>query len=145
MIEEEYNGLREHLEEVFPIFEKFCYSSGYQLIDSKSLGRYPRIRVENVGFLVRWIDLWMALDEKGDRYKFYFNEIPYELSAGAYYDFDDGTEYGIRYQKSISLFTHRPFNKIPKELYQDLYKGKMEVEGWTRKMLQQHGVKVNLG
>jgi len=145
MSEDDFDLLREHLKDVFPIFDKFCASSGYKYVDPNSIGRYPRIRVEKIGSPVYWVELWMELDEKGDRYQSFFNEVPYELSAGAYYDVEDGTEYGCRYQRSLSVFKHRPFKNIPIELYQYLCDSRIEVEKWTGKLLKERGEKVNLG
>jgi hypothetical protein len=143
--EKQFEKLRKHLDRVFPIIEGFCASSGYKIIDSKSLGRYPRIRIEKEGKINRWIELWMELDENGKRYEQFFEEVPYELSAGAYIDILDKTKYGHRFQKSFVLFSHRQFKDVPTTIIEGLKKSDEILTSWNKAFLKADGQKVELG
>ena len=145
MTEKQFDELREHLRLVTPIFDEFCSSSGYQHVDPKSIGRYPRIRIQKVSDIVRWFDLGMALDRDGNRFESFFEGVPYEFEAGANFDVEDGTEYGHRYQMSFVVFSGRPFKAVPETLLEELQKGAAEIEGWTAEMLRKQGEKVQLG
>lgn len=140
-----FEDLREHLQLVQPLVDEFCSSYGYQHVDPRSIGRYPRIRIQKQGEVARWLDLSMELDEDGNRYEIFFDEVPYELAAGANFHIEDGTQYGHRFQKSFAVFSGRPFKAVPENLLEDLRKGAEEIEEWTAAMLKEHGEKVQLG
>jgi hypothetical protein len=145
MRQQSFEKLREHLDLVRPIFKDFCLLSGYQTVNPTSIGRYPRIRVEKPGAINRWLDLWMELDENGNRFEHFFETIPYELSAGAYFDVKDDTKYGHRYQKSFVIFSGKHFNTVPETLLEDLLATALELKDWTIEMLKTEGMKVQLG
>ena len=82
MTQEQFGQLREHLKLLRPTFDQFCSVSGYRYVDPRSIGMYPRIRIEKLGDFTRWFDLWMELDNDGNRYQSFFEDVPYELAAG---------------------------------------------------------------
>lgn len=145
MTEKQFENLREHLDLVLPIVNKFCSLNGYQHVDPRSIGRYPRIRIEKKGEVTRWLDLWMGCDDEGNRYESFFDFIPYDLSAGANYDVSDGTLYGHRFQKSFLVFSRKPFKIVHETLLQDLWNGAAEIEQWSTEMLKSQGKRVDLG
>ena len=145
MTEEEFDKLREHLGRVRPIVDEFCSSNGYCHVDPRSIGRYPRIRIEKPGEVTTWLDLWMELDKDGNRYESFFEDVPYELAAGAHLHVEDGTQYGHRFQKSLAVFSGRPFKDVPESLLEELRKGAAEIEEWTAEMLREKGERVQLG
>ncbi|MBU6951606.1 hypothetical protein [Hahella sp. HN01] len=145
MNEQQFECLREHLKRVLPEIEKFCSLKGFEFMDARALGRYPRIRVRQEGEIVRWIDLWMELDENGDRFEKFYETIPYELSAGAQVDIPDGTKYGHRYQKSFSIFKSKPFKDIPNIIFDEMLKADSVIAEWDKNYLIENGKKVILG
>lgn len=145
MTEEQFDKLREHLASVRPIVDEFCSATGYQHVDPRSIGRYPRIRIEKPGEVSRWLDLWMEVDEIGNRNESFFEDVPYELSAGASLHVEDETQYGHRFQKSFTVFSGRPFKNVPETLLKELRKGAAEIEVWTPDILRKQGEKVPLG
>lgn len=145
MNEKQFEQLRLHLGRVLPNIENFCIEAGYEFVNQKSLGRYPRIRIERTGEINRWIELWMELDEDGNRYEHYFEEIPYELSAGAYINIPDHTEYGHRFQKSFLLFSRKKFKDIPTIITTELKKANEKLAGWNRNILINEGKRVDFG
>jgi hypothetical protein len=145
MKEKQFEELRQHLDRVLPDIEKFCLATGYVFVDSRSLGRYPRIRIERKGEINCWIELWMELDEKGMRYERFFEEVPYELSAGAYFDVTDQTEYGHRFQKSFVLFSHKHFKDVPVIIVNELKKANEKLLIWNKDTLMAEGQKIELG
>jgi len=140
-----FKDLREHLDLVRPVVGEFCSSTGYQHVEPRSIGRYPRIRIQKLGEVIRWLDLSMELDKDGNRYESFFEGVPYELAAGANFHVEDGTEFGHRFQKSYSVFSGKPFKDVPEPLPEELRKGAAEIEGWTAEMLRKQGEKVQLG
>ncbi|MGH1543069.1 MAG: hypothetical protein ACRBHB_21805 [Arenicella sp.] len=145
MNENQFEELWQHLDRVLPDIESFCLSAGYEFVDARSLGRYPRIRVEKKGEINCWIELWMELDEKGIRYERFFEEVPYELSAGAFIDIADKTEYGHRFQKSFILFSHKYFKDVSVVIVDELKKANEKLVGWNKDTLMVDGQKVELG
>src|SRR6516165_5430607 len=69
MNEADFAALNEHLEELRPIFDAFCARHRFVYGDRKSLGRYPRIRIEKTGATKIWFDLWMECDKEGQRFE----------------------------------------------------------------------------
>ena len=145
MNEKQFEKLRQHLDRVLPNMEKFCLTAGYKFVDSRSLGRYPRIRIERGGEINLWIELWMELDENGKRYEYFFEDIPCELSAGASIDVSDQTEYGHRFQKSFSLISHKSFKDIPAIIIDELKKADKKLAVWDKEVLVREGKRVELG
>ncbi len=130
---------------VRPIIDEFCHAHGFDYVNPLSLGRYPRIRIEKAGEINRWFDLWMALDKDGKRFEKYFDDVPYDLSAGGYADFKDKTPHGHRYQQAYLCFTAKPFREVPAILHAELEKNLKIVEAWTMETLMKEGKKVQLG
>ncbi|WLQ16773.1 hypothetical protein O5O45_12675 [Hahella aquimaris] len=145
MNERQFEELNEHLKRVMPCVNRFCEVAGYEYVDRRALGRYPRIRIQRPGEICRWIELWMELDENGDRYERFFDDIPYELSAGAKVEIADGTPYGHRYFKTFVLFSRKPFREVPQTLEGQLRKAHVLLSGWDKTFVLTHGRKVVLG
>jgi len=61
--------LAEHLQAVRPLVDEFARAHGFELVDPRSLGRYPRIRIARADQPQIWFELWMGLDEHGRRYE----------------------------------------------------------------------------
>lgn len=143
---EEMEKLREHLNILYPIFDRFCENFGFQYANPTSLGRYPRIRIikhsEKINLA---IDLWMELDEHGQRYRFFDPSLPYELGAGASIDFDDGTQHGYRHFRVFAQFSNRPFFEIEETLYNDLVEAYEVIRNWTADEIIIEGKYVKLG
>jgi len=140
-----FAALNEHLQEVRPIFDDFCSKNGFVYVDRKSLGRYPRIRIERSGVTKIWFDLWMELDKDGHRVEQFRRDLPYELSAGAYVDVQDGSKYGIRFSKCFQCFSGKPFDQIGAVLESEMKKHLGTLEEWDTRYLKDNGKKVQLG
>ncbi len=145
MNEADFDALNEHLEEVRPIFDDFCALNRFVYVDRTSLGRYPRIRIERPGSIKLWFDLWMESDKNGRRFERFRRDLPYELSAGAYMDIDDGSKYGTRFQKAFSCFSGKPFDEVGAILLGELQRHLRTLELWDEQYLKTHGMKVQLG
>lgn len=145
MNEADFAALREHLEEVRPVFDEFCARYGFSYTDPRSLGRYPRIRIERAGAVTLWFDLWMELDEHGRRIERFRRDLPYELSAGAYVDVQDGSKYGHRFQCAVPCFSGTPFEQVAGVLRGELERQLRALETWDEQYLRDHGERVQLG
>jgi hypothetical protein len=145
MNETDFAALNEHLQEVRPIFDDFCARNGFVYVDRKSLGRYPRIRIERPGATKLWFDLWMELHKVGHRVEQFRRDLPYELSAGAYLDVQDGSKYGTRFQKAILCFSGKPFDQVGAVLQREMQKHLRTLEAWDVQYLKDNGNKVQLG
>ena len=143
--EAHFARLNEHLQEVRPIFDDFCARHGFSYVDRKSLGRYPRIRIEKPGPTKIWFELWMEFDERGGHFTQFTPDIPYELGAGAGVIVPDTSKYGIRYQKAIQCFAHKPFREVASILKSEMEKHLPLLEQWDLQYLKEHGTKVQLG
>jgi hypothetical protein len=139
------DALNEHLQEVRPIFDAFCARHGFVYVDRKSLGRYPRVRIERTGATKIWFDLWMEPDKDGRRVEQFRRDLPYELSAGAYVDVQDGSKYGTRFQKAIQCFSGKPFDQVGAVLQSEMEKHLPTLEQWDVQHLKENGKKVQLG
>ena len=145
MNEADFKTLNEHLQEVRPIFDDFCAQNGFAFVDRKSLGRYPRIRIERPGTTRIWFDLWMELDKDGHRVEHFRRDFPYELSAGAYVDVPDDSKHGTRFQKSFQCFSGKPFDQISAVLQGEMQTHLRTLEEWDVQYLKDKGKKVQLG
>ncbi len=145
MNEADFAALNEHLEEVRPIFDDFCARHGFVYVDRKSLGRYPRVRIEKTGATKIWFDLWIELDKKGHRVERFRRDLPYELSAGAYVDVPDGSKYGTRFQKGVQCFAGKPFDQVGTVLRSEMEKHLPTLEQWDVQHLKDNVNKVQLG
>jgi hypothetical protein len=140
----DFAKLNEHLQEVRPIFDDFCARNGFVFVNRKSLGRYPRIRIERPGALKIWFDLWMELDKDGHRFEQFRSDLPYELSAGAYVDEQDGSKHGVRFQKCISCFSGKPFYQVSAVLQGEMQTHLRALEEWDVQYLMDNGKKIQL-
>ncbi len=138
-------ALNEHLQEVRPIFDDFCVRNEFVYVDRKSLGQYPRIRIERPGATKIWFDLWMEFDKDGHRFEQFRRDLPYELSAGAYFDMPDGSRYGTRFQKGFQCFSGKPFDQVAKVLQSEMQRHFCTLEEWDVQYLKENGQKVHLG
>jgi hypothetical protein len=145
MNESEISALNEHLEEVRPLFDSFCARHGFVYVNRSSLGRYPRVRIEKVGATTIWFDLWMECDKDGRRFERFRRDLPYELSAGAYVDLQDGSKYGTRFQKAVQCFAGKPFDQIGAVLQGEMERYLPTLEQWDVQYLKDNGKKVQLG
>lgn len=145
MNEADFDTLNEHLQDVRPIFDDFCARNGFTYVDRKSLGRYPRIRIERPGSINIWFDLWMELDKNGNRIEKFGRDVPYELAAGAFLDVADGSRYGTRFQKSFQCFSGRPFDQVGPALQKEMERHLRTLEQWNVQYLKDNGEKVQLG
>ncbi len=145
MNEAGFAALNEHLKEVQPLFDAFCARHGFVCVDRRSIGRYPRVRIERAGATNIWFDLWMELDKDGRRVEQFKRDLPYELSAGAYVDVQDGSKYGIRFQKAHRCFVGKPFDQLGAVLQSEMEKHLPMLEGWDAEYLKANGEKVQLG
>lgn len=145
MNEVDFAALNEHLREVRPIFDDFCTPHGFTYVNPKSLGRYPRIRIERASATKIWFDLWMESDQKGNRFERFRRDLPYELSAGAYVDVQDGSQYGIRFQKALQCFAGKPFDQVGAVLKSEMEMHLRTLEQWDAQYLRDNGKKVQLG
>lgn len=145
MNEADFVALRDHLQEVRPIFDDFCAKNGFVYVPRAAIGRYPRIRIERTGATKIWFDLWMEFDKDGHRFEQFRRDLPYELSAGAYIDVQDGSKHGTRFQKAIQCFSSRPFDQVGAVLQSEMEKHLPTLEGWDAQHLKQNGKQVKLG
>lgn len=145
MVESDFANLSLHLESVRPLVEEFCQRRGFERIEGPSVGRYPRIRLQRTGEIILWIDLWMGLDSAGHRFSQFFPSIPYELSAGAYFDEPSGHREKFRFQKSFLIWTAKPFTEVPANLNSALEEALVEIEKWDLSFLREQGLRVRLG
>lgn len=145
MYENNFPALNNHLREVGPIFDDFCARNGFMQVDPKSLGRYPRIRIERKGITRIWYDLWMEFDENGRRFEQFQCDLPYELSAGAYIDVQSEGKGGVRYQKCFQCFSGKPFNQVSAVLLGEMEKHLSTLEKWDLFYLKANGDKVQIG
>jgi hypothetical protein len=145
MNESMFDALNKHLAELQPIFDTFCARHGFQYVDRKALGRYPRVHIIKSGQVTIWFDLWMELDEKGLRHEVFSSDLPYELSAGAYAILTDDAKHRRRVQKAIQCFQGRPFRDIEKSLEDELERNVRIVQQWDLRFLQEHGKTISLG
>lgn len=144
MTEEEFIRLGAHLEQLDPVIGEFCERHGFERIRGASVGRYPRVRLQRCGHITIWIDLWMCLDDAGQRFTQFFPDIPYELGAGAFFD-DRSEERGqCRYQKEFVILSSIPFNEVADVLSESLQDGVRTLEKWDSNFLRREGLRVPL-
>lgn len=137
--------LSEHLASLIPAFNEFCSKHEYSFVDSRSLGRYPRVRVEKVGDVIAWFELWMCLDPEGNRYQSFSETIPFELSAGVYVDLKDEPPHGRRYYMAFPIWERRPFSSITsEELMRAMELNLSTLNVWSIEMLRANGKAVVL-
>ncbi len=145
MNQADFAALSEHLEEVRPIFDDFCAKNGFVYVPRAAIGRYPRIRIEKSGATKIWFDLWMEFDKDGQRFEKFRRDLPYELSAGASVVEQDGSKYGIRFDKCFQCFSGKPFDQVSAVLQSEMEKHLPTLEGWNAQYLKDNGEKVQLG
>jgi len=137
-------ALNEHLKEVIPIFDDFCARNGFVYVDRKSLGQYPRIRIERTGATTIWFDLWMEFDKDGQRFEQFRRDLPYELSAGAYVVEQDDSKCGTRFDICFQCFSRKPFEEVGVVLQSEMQKHLPALEKWDVQYLKENGRKVQL-
>jgi hypothetical protein len=105
--------------EARPIFDQFVSDHG--LVYAEGVGRYPRLRAEQSrpDGSVAWIELWMGLDEHGQYFTQFRDDLPHELSGGLRVE---RTEPGgrVRYAKLAAAYTDRPYRDALRTLREDL-------------------------
>jgi hypothetical protein len=83
MNEADFDALNKHLVEVRPVFNDFCARNGFSYAQRTAIGRYPRIRIVKERATSLYFDLWMDLDDAGQRFQKFSRDPPYSLYAGA--------------------------------------------------------------
>jgi len=141
----DFVALNEHLKEVQPIFEAFCARHGFVYVPRQAIGRYPRIRIAREDVTKLYFDFQMDLDEKGRRFEQFRRNLPYSLGAGAYVDEQDGSKYGVRFQKGLICFSGKPFDQTGSVLQSEMEKHLPTLEQWDVQYLKDNGQKVQLG
>ncbi len=140
-----FSELSSHLAPLIPAFAEFCSRHEYSFVDSRSLGRYPRVRVEKVADVITWFELWMCLDAEGNRYESFFETIPFELSAGVCIDLIDEPPLGRRYQVAFPIWERRPFSSITsEEMIRAMELSFSTLNVWSVEMLKANGKLVML-
>jgi hypothetical protein len=140
------DDIRAHLVEFSTVINNFCARNYFELVPILAIGTYPRIRIQRCEDITRWIELWMAFDENGKRFTKFFDQIPYELSAGAsFIQVCEGSESSLieRHQHSF-LIWNRPFSDVLSTLDQDLEGAFQVLLGWDKQFLIENGVKVHI-
>ena len=145
MNESDFAALSEHLQEVRPIFDGFCSRNAFSYVNQRSLGRYPRIRIERLGEVTIWFDLLMGLDKCGRRFEQFRPDLPYDLGAGADVVVQDGTRYGVRFQKIIPCFIGRAFHDVAAVLQGTMEDHLRVLERWDARYLREKGERIQLG
>jgi len=141
----DFVAFNEHLKEVRPICDDFCARHGFAYVSRTAIGRYPRICIEREGPIHLYFDLQMDLDEKGQRFEKFRRDLPYGLGAGAYIVEDDGSKYGVRFQKGLICFSGKPFDQVGAVLQSEMEKHLPTLEAWDAQYLRENGEKVKLG
>lgn len=142
--EAHFAALREHLQEVRPIFDAFCERHGFVYVNPGALGRCPRIRIERVGAVDIWFDLWMELDKDGRRFEKFWRGAPYMLSTGAHFVVPDGSSDGTRFQNAQRCFSAMPFDQVASVLQAEMEKHLVVIERWDQEFLKANGDEVQL-
>ncbi len=145
MTEEELAALAAHLVTLEPIVKTFCDEHGYRRSVGSSVGRYPRIRLERFDQITRWIDLWMCVDEDGQRYTSFEPSLPYELSGGACLDEPETRPGAWRYSRCFVVWPSLPFNQVAQKLPLGLRSAVARMEDWNEETLKSDGQRVRLG
>lgn len=136
-----FAALNEHLEEVRPIFDEFCGRHGFVYVNRKSLGRYPRVRIERAVATKIWFDLSMGCDKNGRPYDHFRRDLPYDLWAGASVVIQDGSKYGTRFGKWFACFSGRPFDQVGGVLLSEMERHLPTLEAWDETYLKANGEK----
>lgn len=135
-----FSALSSHLAPLIPAIAEFCSKHEYSFVDSRCLGRYPRVRVEKVGDVTAWLELWMCMDAEGNRYESFFETIPFELSAGVSVDLNDEPPHGRRYYVALPIWERRPFSSITsEELIRAMELNLSTLNVWSIEMLRANG------
>jgi hypothetical protein len=147
--EAHFAALREHLQEVRPIFDEFCARHSFVYASQSSLGRYPRIRIVRPGLykddiIELWFDLWMGLDEKGNYFEEFRRDLPYDLGAGAYINVSDDSGHTSRVGIRFACFSGKPFDQVGAVLQGEMQKHLVTLEKWDVQYLKDHGERVQL-
>jgi len=145
MTEDDFTRLRNHLEQVLPLVDQFCSKHNFERVEGSSIGRYPRIRLQRRNDTTFWLDLWMGLDSNGQRFSYFHPDIPYELSAGAFFDEQSSETEKWRYQKSFVIWPAKPFREVGINLIEALENALTTLQRWDRVFLRNEGSKTLLG
>lgn len=144
MNETDFEALNEHLAEVRPVFDDFCAQNGFSYVQRTAIGRYPRIRIVRERLTRLYFDLWMDLDNAGQRFQKFSQDLPYSLYAGASIIEDSGAQGRIRFQKDITCFSGKPFEQVKAIVRNEMGKYLPELEQWNVQHLRDMGRKVRL-
>jgi hypothetical protein len=140
---EKFIAMQPYLQPLRPAFKAFCERHEFEFANPSSIGRYPRIRIGRVIDQV-WVyfDLWMGYDENGKRYEEFFDQIPFEFSAGAFIDLHDEPEppRRRRYGYSLLFWEGRPYCEIESTaLLLEMERALPELLTWTPARLRAEG------
>ena len=145
MTENDFTALGQHLEPLNPIVAAFCKKHGFERVVGPSVGRYPRIRLRRVDAITRWIDLCLGLDDAGQRFTSFTPDLPYELSAGGFFDEVAAGPSEWRYQKAVVIWPALPFSDVADKLAEALESGVAALQEWDATFLETEGLRVSLG
>src|SRR5580704_15841622 len=140
-----FEALREHLQEVRPIFDKFAARHNFEYLPRLAIGRYPRIRIQRRGAVTLYFDLWMQCDEQEKRFEEFRRDLPYDLYAGAVTIEDDGSKYGIGFHKGLTCFSGTPLDQVGASLEGQMEQTLPTGEAWDVQYVEANGQKVRLG
>lgn len=143
LTEEGFERLGQHLQPLWPVFQEFCAAHGFDFVAQTALGRYPRIRInKRFSELKVWFELWMCCDDDGNRFEEFFDEIPYELSCGAFADLPDNR----RYSFTDLIWDRKPFSSITDSALRSEMELKLpDIEDWDINRLREKGRLIQLG
>lgn len=138
-----FYNLGKHLDPIRQVIAEFCTTRGFEHIPT---GRYPRILICKKGECNQWIELLMSLDEDGERRNTFFENVPYELGAGAYYDVEEiSPPKKTRYSEHFTYWDAMPFSAITTELFQNaLEECHRRIDAITTMELLASGVVIDL-
>ena len=142
--EQDFEDLAKHLDEVRPIINAFSQRHDFALVDPRSTGRYPRIRIARGDSPQIWFDLTMALDENVRRYEQFERSLPYELSCGARLYVEETSGQWIRLSKVFVCFDGRPFEEVPSTLEAEMKHSLPMLETWDAEYLMANGERMAL-
>ena len=143
-MEIDFDSLRQDLPSTLPFIEEFCQKHGYVRAPAPEEGRYPRIRVHKISAkLVKWIDFDMALDENGNRFKFYSTSLHYELAGGAFFDLPNNIGFE-RYSKHFTLFDSLRFSLALPKIATSMECARKILENWDEEYLKREGQRVDI-
>lgn len=85
----------------------------------------------------------MALDETGNRFKFYSTSLHYELTGGAFFDLPNNIGFE-RYRKHFTLFDSLRFSLALPKIAPSMECASKILENWDEEYLKREGQRVDI-